>query len=98
MLEVCFVVESLMYEVLESYLEFNFVDVKLIVEKIIFVVCVCEVVWKVCEVSYNKSGLSIKCLDKFVDCYEKDFVYLEIYFVEGDFVGGLVKFGCNLDY
>lgn len=66
------------------------------VEKGIMVVCVCVVVKKVCEVICCKLVLDVvSLLGKLVDCFSKSFEECEIFLVEGDFVGGFIKFGCD---
>lgn len=56
----------------EKFVEFlleNFVESKIIVGKIIDVVCVCEVVWKVCEMICCKGVFDlVGLLGKLVDC------------------------------
>ena len=65
--EVRSAVESSMNEALESYLELNPADAKLIVEKIISAARAREAARKAREASYNKSGSSIKRPDKLAD-------------------------------
>lgn len=89
--EVCLVVENLMNEKLVEWFEENLNIVKSIVLKIIEVVMVCEVVCKVCELICCKMVMDVNFfVGKFKDCFEKDFFKIEVFFVEGDLVGGLV--------
>lgn len=90
--EVCVLVEEVVVKVLEEFLFEMLIDVKIICGKIVEVVWVCDVVWKVCEMMCCKGVFDgVGLLGKFVDCQEKDLVKCEIYIVEGDLVGGLVK-------
>lgn len=64
----------------------------MIVEKVLFVICVCVVVRKVKDLIRRKLLFDVLgFVSKLVDCCSKDFEKLEIYIVEGDFVGGFVK-------
>lgn len=68
-------------------------------EKGILAVKVCVAVKCVCEVICKKFGLEIfNFLGKLVDCFFNNFVEIEFFIVEGDLVGGLVKFGCNCEF
>lgn len=64
---------------------------KIIVDKVLMVVRVRDVVRKVRELIRKLVLERLVLLGKLVDCLLKDFRECEIYIVEGDLVGGLVK-------
>lgn len=52
-----------------------------------------------CEVICKKLGLEILNLfGKLVDCLFNNVEMNEFFIVEGDFVGGFVKLGCNCEF
>lgn len=67
--EVCVLVEEVVVKVLEEFLFEMLIDVKIICGKIVEVVWVCDVVWKVCEMMCCKGVFDgVGLLGKFVDC------------------------------
>lgn len=78
------------------WLNQNVQVVELLVEMVIFSVqcCMCVVKKVVCKKLI--SGLVLS--GKLVDCIVQDFNCIELFFVEGDFVGGFVKQVCDCEY
>lgn len=80
---------------LMMYFEENLCIVKVIVCKLILVVEVCEVVWKVWDDVWKRKLVlgGYGLLGKFWDCLSNKVEECEFYLVEGDLVGGSVEGG-----